>query len=69
MRIWRAELTTGEGGAPGTVLAAGKPGIDVACSEGVLRLTEIQLPGKKRMAAAAFCNAQNPVGERLASRL
>lgn len=69
MRIWRAELTTGEGGAPGTVLAAGKPGIDVACGEGVLRLTEIQLPGKKRMAAAAFCNAQNPVGERLASRL
>ena len=41
--------------APGTLLAGGKEGIDVACGEGtVLRLTELQLPGGKRMKAADY---------------
>ncbi len=41
--------------APGTVLAAGKEGLAVACGEGtVLRLEEIQPDGGKRMKAADF---------------
>ena len=48
---------TGEstGKAPGSVLAAGKAGIDVACGDGnVLRILELQAPGSRRMAAAAY---------------
>ena len=41
--------------APGTVLAAGKEGLVVACGEGtVLRLEEIQPDGGKRMKAADY---------------
>jgi methionyl-tRNA formyltransferase len=53
--------------APGTVVAAGAAGIDVACGEGSLwRLLELQPEGKKRMPAAAYL-AGNPLraGERL----
>ena len=48
---------TGEttGKAPGTILAAGNPGIDVACGDGkVIRITELQAPGSRRMAAADY---------------
>ena len=41
--------------APGTVLFAGKQGIEVACGDGQsLYLTEIQAEGGKRMAAGAY---------------
>lgn len=52
-----AVLETGEASAarPGTIVAAGKPGIDVACGDGkVLRITELQAKGGKRMSAAAY---------------
>ncbi|MDO4834296.1 MAG: methionyl-tRNA formyltransferase [Bacillota bacterium] len=35
--------------APGTVLAAGEEGLDIAAKGGVLRVTELQAPGRKRM--------------------
>ena len=38
---------------PGTIVAAGKEGIDIACGDGqVLRVLELQAPGSRRMAAA-----------------
>ncbi len=40
--------------APGTVLAAGKDGIDVAAGGQILRITHLQMPGKKGMEASAF---------------
>ena len=41
--------------APGTVLTAGKAGIEVACGDGKsLFITELQAEGGKRMAAAAY---------------
>lgn len=41
--------------APGTLLSAGKQGIEVACGDGrSLYLTEIQAEGGKRMSAAAY---------------
>ena len=41
--------------APGTVVAAGKAGIDIACGDGqVLRITQLQAQGGKRMTAAAY---------------
>jgi methionyl-tRNA formyltransferase len=40
--------------APGTVLAASAVGIDVVTGDGVLRLTQLQRPGGKRLPAADF---------------
>ena len=40
---------------PGSVVSAGKEGIEIACAGGeTLRITELQAPGKKRMSAADF---------------
>ena len=40
---------------PGTVIEAGKQGIEVACGEGrTVRITELQAAGGKRMAAGAY---------------
>ena len=41
---------------PGQVLAASAEGIDVATGEGVLRLTRLQLPGRKPVTAREFLN-------------
>ena len=41
-------------GEPGTVLAADKTGLVVACGDGALRLTEVQPEGGKRMTAEQF---------------
>ena len=56
MKLFAASETGEQTSAkPGTVLAAGKQGIDVACGDGkVLRLTDIQAQGGKRMSAAAY---------------
>ena len=48
----RTENTTGK--TPGTILSAGKKGIEVACADGTLLVTELQAAGGKRMAAGAY---------------
>ncbi|MDD5249086.1 MAG: methionyl-tRNA formyltransferase [Rhodocyclaceae bacterium] len=53
VKLWAAQAAAGTG-APGTVLASGAGGILVACGEGALRLTELQKPGSKRLAAGDF---------------
>jgi methionyl-tRNA formyltransferase len=53
IKLWRAVPCEGAG-APGTVLAASADGIVVACGTGVLRLTELQRAGGKRLAAGDF---------------
>lgn len=63
LRIWQAvALDIDAGAAPGHVVAAGKQGIDVACGRGRLRLLEVQLPGGKRLDAAAFLAARRVEG-------
>ena len=64
LRIWEAGLVDAEGRdrEPGSVLASGKDGIDVATGEGVLRITALQLPGKRRVTAAEFLNAHRMDG-------
>ena len=54
LKVFAAEKTAGNG-EPGTVLEADpKKGLTVACGEGALGLTEIQLVGGKRMKATDF---------------
>ncbi len=53
VKIWQAQAMDGKG-RPGQVLSADAQGIVVACGEGALRLTELQKPGGKRLAAGEF---------------
>ena len=55
MKIWQAEdREDPTNAAPGTILAVGGDGIDVAAGGGVLRVTQIQMPGKKRVAVKEY---------------
>lgn len=44
--------------APGTLLAAGRDGIDIACGEGALRIRTLQREGGKAITAADYLNAR-----------
>ena len=55
LKVWKCradEKCSGE--TPGTVILTDNEGIHVACKDGILILTEVQLEGKKRMDAEAF---------------
>lgn len=57
IRVWKATAVVSDEQRPGTILGLTKQGLDVATSEGMLRITELQLPGKKVMQAKDFANA------------
>ena len=59
IRIWQSYplsdqslIVRPENVVAGTILACSSDGIDVACGEGILRLKQLQLPGKKPTAVA-----------------
>ncbi len=60
VKIWKARVKSEETGntmeqaKPGTVLKVGKDFFLVQTGEGILRVEEVQLQGKKRMDAGAF---------------
>ncbi|MBB3226409.1 methionyl-tRNA formyltransferase [Luteibacter sp. Sphag1AF] len=59
VRIWAAVPVQGAAGAtPGSVIAASKHGIDVACAEGALRILSLQRSGGRRIGAADYLNAR-----------
>ena len=55
-RVFAAEYTdSGTDKAAGSIVSAGNNGLEIACADGkTLMITEIQLPGKKRMRCADF---------------
>jgi methionyl-tRNA formyltransferase len=58
LRVWRATVLQGAGDAqPGTIVAAGRDGIDVATADGVLRLLKVQPPSGRVMDASAYLAA------------
>ncbi|TCO81459.1 methionyl-tRNA formyltransferase [Plasticicumulans lactativorans] len=66
LRVWRAEaLAAPTTAAPGQVLGSDRDGIEIACGSGRLRLTELQLPGRKPQPAATFINSRPLAGLRL----
>ena len=48
--------------APGTLLAATRQGLDIACAQGALRLRVIQRDGGKAITAADYLNARRDLG-------
>lgn len=53
IKVWGARVSEASG-APGTILAADRNGIVVACGEGALCLLELQKAGGKRLPVAQF---------------
>ena len=57
-RVWSAEeIDAPHSSTPGQVIRVDKNGIDIACGQGLLRVTEVQLAGKRVMPVNDFLNA------------
>ena len=62
IRIHEAQPLPGDDSQPpGRVLDRQRSGIDVACGEGVLRITQLQLPGARAQSPADLINGGKPV--------
>ena len=63
MKIWQAEVCEGDTKeVPGTVVKVEKDGFYVQTGKDLLKVTELQIPGKKKMDAGAFlrgCRIEN----------
>ncbi|KAF1050876.1 MAG: Methionyl-tRNA formyltransferase [Stenotrophomonas maltophilia] len=57
MKVWAAHLGEGRG-EPGRILEASRDGLLVACADGALWLTRVQLPGGKALAVADLLNSR-----------
>jgi methionyl-tRNA formyltransferase len=68
LRVWEATpVDSSAVPRPGTVLTTSAAGIDVATASGALRLTRVQIAGRKAMSAAEFLNAHRLDGAVLGS--
>jgi len=77
LKIWQAHVVDSaqvkadagnaipDNNIPGTVIAETAEGIDVLTGDGVLRVTELQAEGKRRMSVADFLNANSLLGQQL----
>lgn len=66
LRVWQAEPDpTTAAALPGTVLEGAGDRFVVATGAGALRLTQVQLAGRRAMSASEFLNAQMLAGARL----
>ena len=59
IKVHKAQVLSSDKKLPvGTIVQADKSGIDVQTSDGILRLLELQLPGKKPLAVADILNGR-----------
>lgn len=67
IRCWRAvpDANFESDNQPGTVVDAGGETVDIQTGEGLIRLTELQLPGGQRMRAADFARGRELLGKTL----
>ncbi|MEH6686681.1 MAG: methionyl-tRNA formyltransferase [Halopseudomonas sabulinigri] len=57
LKVWAAQTAEGAG-TPGEVLVCNKEGLLIACGQGALLLTRLQLPGGKPLAFSDLYNAR-----------
>jgi methionyl-tRNA formyltransferase len=59
LRIWAAQtIDIVHNAVPGSVIAASRDGIDVACGQGALRVLAVQRAGGKRIGVMDYLNAR-----------
>lgn len=61
LRVWAAEALNdapAAAAAAGTIVHASREGLDIACDDGVLRITAVQRPGGKRIGVGDYLNAR-----------
>jgi methionyl-tRNA formyltransferase len=58
IKVWQAQVESKSGSACGQIISADNRGILVGCGEQSLLLTEIQLPGKSRMAVSEILKSR-----------
>ncbi|VEJ53185.1 methionyl-tRNA formyltransferase [Pragia fontium] len=59
VKVWAAEvLNTPHQVQPGTIIDAGKSGIQIATAQGILNITQLQPAGKKAMSAQDLLNSR-----------
>lgn len=65
VRCWRAvpDANFESDKQPGTVVDAGGETVDIQTGDGLIRLTELQLPGGQRMRAADFARGRELLGK------
>jgi methionyl-tRNA formyltransferase len=66
IRIWMAHAIEGNSPAtPGTAVAESNEGIDIATGSGLLRVTQLQMPGGKPMSVQDFLNGRSLLNQQL----
>ena len=73
LRLWQARLMAADAGQArsdrsdqcGEVIAESSEGIDIIADNGIVRILELQMPGKKRIMVKDFINGQSLLGARL----
>ncbi len=64
IKVWQSEvIRTSNATTPGPLIEASKAGLDIMTGAGVLRIKQLQLPGKKAMAFADILNARKDLFE------
>jgi len=58
VRVWQAQALDQETTTPGDVINYSADGIDIATTEGILRLLQVQLPGKRALHVKEVYNAK-----------
>ena len=59
MRVWGATaLNTNTTAEPGTLIKADREGLDIACGQGILRITQLQLAGSRAMTVQELLNSK-----------